>query len=90
MIIVFIDGGTIETTYNTKITRIDINEYYNGNTTNNIFYNKDYAFKIAKERKLKIRHALANGDIEYYITFRIRCIKSSAKKKNIPFVFKAD
>jgi len=53
VIIVFFDGDSIETKYNTKISRQDINNYFKGLEFDNIFLNKEYVLTLAKNKLKK-------------------------------------
>jgi hypothetical protein len=49
-------------------------------------YNSHPSVKQAENnRKARIRRAVSSGDIEYYVRFRINCLRNHAKRKGIAF-----
>ncbi|MBB6613185.1 hypothetical protein H7F15_19275 [Pontibacter sp. Tf4] len=48
LVVVFLDGEKVESKYNTKITKKDISNFFEGKPTKNLFWNKEYATNIAK------------------------------------------
>ncbi|MFD3003660.1 hypothetical protein ACFS7Z_25105 [Pontibacter toksunensis] len=48
LVVIFLDGDKVESKFNTKITKEDIINYYKGQQTKNLFWNKDYATNLAK------------------------------------------
>jgi len=53
MILVFVDGDSVETKFNTKINRTDIDKYLKGNESDNIFYNKKFAMNLASQNNFE-------------------------------------
>ncbi|MDD4971961.1 MAG: hypothetical protein PHT07_21250 [Paludibacter sp.] len=49
MIVVFVDGEKIDSLSTPKIKRADIEKYYNGTISTNIFLNKTYAIELAEK-----------------------------------------
>ena len=47
LVVVFLDGNKVESEFNTKVTKEDIVNYYKGQQTKNLFWNKDYATNVA-------------------------------------------
>lgn len=48
MVLIFLNGESVETKYNTTITKKNVHDYFKGVSNENIFFNYDYALNLAK------------------------------------------
>jgi hypothetical protein len=87
MIIVFFDGVNIETKFNTKICRKDINNYFKGLKYNNIFYNKKYVLSLAKN---KLKKGIKEWQIELDgVANSINWVIKSYNKEELKPIYRA-